>query len=101
MFSRQAPEGWTAGARQTMEDAREALGEAGDQARRGFHEMSDQARRGFQDMGRGAQRAWSEMEETTEPYRRSFEDAISSNPVKAIAASLAVGVLIGWLIKRS
>lgn len=101
MFSRHAPESWAAGARQTMEGARETLGEVGDQARRGFHDMSDQARQGFQDMSRGAQRAWDEMGEAAAPYQRSFEDAIASHPVKAIAASLAVGVLLGWLIKRS
>lgn len=112
MFTRHAPGSWTAGARQTMEDARDSLGQAGeqarqgfhemtDQARQGFHDMSDQARQGFHDMRRGAQRAWGEMEDAAAPYRDSFEHAVTSNPVKAVAVSLAVGVMLGWLIKRS
>lgn len=112
MFTRKAPESWAASARQTMEDARDALGDAGDRARQGYHEMADQARqgyhdirdqarRGYRDMSRGAQRAWSDMEDAAGPYRDSFESAVSSNPLKAIVASLAVGVLVGWLIKRS
>jgi len=95
-----------------MEDARDSLGQAGeqarqsfhdmtDQARQGFHDMSDQARQGFHDMRRGAQRAWGEMEDAAAPYRDSFEHAVTSNPVKAVAVSLAVGVMLGWLIKRS
>ena len=101
MFSRHAPESWTAGARQTMEDARDALGQAGDQARQGFHDMSDQARQGFHDMRRGAQRAWGDMGDAAAPYRDSFESAVTSNPVKSVAVALAVGVMLGWLIKRS
>ena len=82
--------GWAGIARQPMEDAREALGDVG-----------KQAQRGFQDMSRSAQNAFGEMEEAITPYRRSLEDAIVSNPVKAVGVSLAVGVLLGWLIKRS
>lgn len=90
MFSRHAPGSWTAGARQTMEGARDAMGRAGDQARQGFH-----------DMRRGARRAWGEMEDRAAPYRDSFEGAIASNPIKSVAVALAVGVMLGWLIKRS
>lgn len=112
MFTRKAPESWAAGARQTMEDARDALGEVGDQARqsfhetadqvrRGYHDARDQARRGYRDLSQGAQQAWSDMEDAAAPYRDSFEATVSSHPLKAIVASLAVGVLVGWLIKRS
>lgn len=101
MFSRHAPGSWAVGARQTMETARDALTQAGDHARQGFHDMSDQARQGLHDMSRGVQRAWDEMEEVAAPYRHSFENAISSHPVKSVAAALAVGVMLGWLIKRS
>lgn len=101
MFTRKAPESWAHSARQTMEDARDALGDAGERARQGYHDVRDQARQGYRDMRRGAQRAWSDMEDAAGPYRDSFETAVSSNPLKAIVASLAVGVLVGWLIKRS
>lgn len=82
--------GWTGGARQPVESAREALGDVGETARRGFDDASRQARQ-----------AYDQMEDAIEPYRQSLEDAIVSNPVKAVGVSLAVGVLLGWLIKRS
>lgn len=82
--------GWTGSAHKPMEEAREALGDLG-----------KQAQHGFQDMSRSAQDAFGDMGDAITPYRRSLEDAIVSNPVKAVGVSLAVGVFLGWLIKRS
>jgi ElaB/YqjD/DUF883 family membrane-anchored ribosome-binding protein len=82
--------GWTGSARESMRDAREAVGEAGDVARRGYDQAAHRARD-----------AYEQASDYIDPYRQTFEDAIVSNPVKAVAASLAVGVLLGWLIKRS
>ncbi len=82
--------GWAGSARQPVENAREALGDLG-----------ETARRGFDDAGRQARQAYEQVEDVIEPYRQSLEDAIVSNPVKAVGVSLAVGVLLGWLIKRS
>ncbi|MDG3008096.1 DUF883 family protein [Paludisphaera mucosa] len=82
--------GWADSARQPVDTARQALGEAGEAARRGYDDASRQARQ-----------AYEQMEDAIGPYRQSLEDAIVSNPVKAVGVSLAVGVLLGWLIKRS
>ncbi len=90
MSSHQLFGSWADSARRPMEDAREALGD-----------VSKQAQRGFQDMSRSAQSALGEAGEVITPYRESLEDAIVSNPVKAVGMALAVGVFLGWLIKRS
>ena len=82
--------GWAENARRPMEDARQMIGEVGDAARRGYDDAAHRARE-----------AYGDMEDYIGPYRQSFEDAIVSNPVKAVGAALAVGVLLGWLIKRS
>jgi ElaB/YqjD/DUF883 family membrane-anchored ribosome-binding protein len=82
--------GWAGAARRPVEDARQALGDAGEAARRGYDDASRQARQ-----------AYDQIEDAIEPYRQTLEDAIVSNPVKAVGVSLAVGVLLGWLIKRS
>lgn len=82
--------GWAESARQPMENARHMLGDA-----------EEAARRGYDDAARKAHHAYDHMEDVLSPYRQSFEDAIVSNPVKAVGVSLAVGVLLGWLIKRS
>src|SRR6476660_360485 len=90
MSSHQLFGGWADSARQPMEDARQAFGD-----------VSKQAQRGFEDMSRTARSAVDDMQDAIGPYRQSLEDAIVSNPVKAVGVSLAVGVLLGWLIKRS
>jgi ElaB/YqjD/DUF883 family membrane-anchored ribosome-binding protein len=45
--------------------------------------------------------AVGEAEQAIRPYRRSLEQAIVDNPIKAVGVSLAIGVFLGWLIKRS
>lgn len=82
--------GWAENARRPMTDARQAIGEVGDAARQAYGDVADRARD-----------AYGEVEDYIGPYRQSFEDAIVTNPVKAVGAALAVGVLLGWLIKRS
>ena len=82
--------GWAESARQPMENARHALGEAGEAALRGYDDAARQARE-----------VYEQMDDVITPYRKSLEDAIVSNPVKAVGVSLAVGVFLGWLIKRS
>jgi ElaB/YqjD/DUF883 family membrane-anchored ribosome-binding protein len=66
-----------------------------------FGDVSRQAQRGFQDVSRSARGAVDDVQDAIEPYRQSLEDTIMSHPVKAVGVSLAVGVLLGWLIKRS
>lgn len=83
-------ENWSKTVRQPMEGARQAFGDA-----------SRQAQRGLEDLSRSARNTIGDMQDAIGPYRRSLEEAIVSNPVKAIGASLAAGVLLGWLIKRS
>jgi ElaB/YqjD/DUF883 family membrane-anchored ribosome-binding protein len=90
MSSHQLFGGWTESARRPVEDARQAFGG-----------VSRQAQRGYQDMSRSAREAVGDMQEAIGPYRQSLEDAIVANPVKAVGVSLAVGVFLGWLIKRS
>lgn len=80
--------GWT-GSR-PMQDARDAVGELGDAARRGYEDAAHRAREAFDHAG-----------DQFGDYKHSLEDMIVSHPVKAVAASLAVGVFLGWLIKRS
>jgi ElaB/YqjD/DUF883 family membrane-anchored ribosome-binding protein len=82
--------GWADSARRPMEEARQAFGD-----------VSQQAQRGFQDVSRSARGAVDDVQDAIDPYRQSLEDAIMSHPVKAVGVSLAVGVLLGWLIKRS
>ncbi len=48
-----------------------------------------------------ARTALDEAGRAVTPYRNSLEQAITSNPVKAVALALAAGVFLGWLIKRS
>ena len=86
--------GWAENARRPMEDARQMIGEVGDaahRARQAYGDVADRARDAYGDV----------MDDYIGPYRQSFEDAVVSNPVKAVGAALAVGVLLGWLIKRS
>jgi ElaB/YqjD/DUF883 family membrane-anchored ribosome-binding protein len=47
-----------------------------------------------------AQRAFDELRDVIEPVQRSLEQAIADHPVKAVALSLAMGVFLGWIIKR-
>lgn len=82
--------GWADSAREPIEGARHAL-----------DDVTRQAQRGFEDMSRSARGAVDDVQDAIGPYRQSLEDAIVSNPVKAVGVSLAVGVLLGWLIKRS
>ena len=94
--------GWAGNARRPMEEARQALGEVGDAARRGYDDAAHRARQAYGDVTGRARDVYGDvMDEYIGPYRQSFEDAIVSNPVKAVGAALAVGVLLGWLIKRS
>jgi ElaB/YqjD/DUF883 family membrane-anchored ribosome-binding protein len=74
-----------------MADARQALGDVGEAARQTYGDVADRARDVYGDV----------MDDYVGPYKQSLEDAIVSNPVKAVGAALAVGVLLGWLIKRS
>lgn len=47
-----------------------------------------------------ARRAFDEVRQTINPVRHFLEQAIADHPVKAVGISLALGVLLGWLIKR-
>jgi ElaB/YqjD/DUF883 family membrane-anchored ribosome-binding protein len=47
-----------------------------------------------------ARRAFDEVRQAIGPVRHFLEQAISDHPVKAVGLSLAMGVLLGWLIKR-
>ena len=94
--------GWAENARRPMEDARQALGEVGEAARRSYDDAAHRARQAYGDVSERARDAYGDvMDDYIGPYRQTFEDAIVSNPVKAVGAALAVGVLLGWLIKRS
>lgn len=93
--------GWTDSARRPMQDAREAMGEVGEAARRGYDDAAHRARQAYGDVSDRAREAYDHVGDYIGPYRQSFEDAIVSNPVKAVGVSLAVGVFLGWLIKRS
>ena len=93
--------GWTDSARKPMHDAREAMSEVGDAARRGYEDAAHRARQAYGDVSDRAREAYDQVGDYIGPYRQTFEDAVVSNPVKAVGVSLAVGVLLGWLIKRS
>lgn len=93
--------GWAESARRPMSDAREALGEVGEAARRGYDDAAHRARQTYEDVSGRAREAFDQVGDYVDPYRQTLEDAIVSNPVKAVGVSLAVGVLLGWLIKRS
>ena len=47
-----------------------------------------------------ARQTFDEVRRAIVPVRRILEHAISDHPVKAVGISLALGVLLGWLIKR-
>jgi len=47
-----------------------------------------------------ARRAFSEIGQTIGPIRHFVEQAIADHPIQAVGLSLAMGVLLGWLIKR-
>lgn len=47
-----------------------------------------------------AQIALDEFVQTIDPARRSLEKTVADYPVKALLVSLAIGVLLGWLVKR-
>jgi len=47
-----------------------------------------------------ARRALDEVRQVIGPVRHFLEQAISDHPVKAVGVSLAMGVLLGWFIKR-
>jgi len=45
-------------------------------------------------------RAFGELRQLIGPARHFLEQAIADHPVKAVGLSLAMGVLLGWFIKR-
>jgi len=47
-----------------------------------------------------ARRAFDEARQTIGPVRHFLEQAIADHPIPAVGLSLAMGVLLGWLIKR-
>jgi len=47
-----------------------------------------------------ARRAFDEAREVIGPVRHFLEQAIADHPIQAVGLSLAMGVLLGWLIKR-
>jgi ElaB/YqjD/DUF883 family membrane-anchored ribosome-binding protein len=47
-----------------------------------------------------ARRALDEIRQAIDPVRHFLEQAISDHPVPAVGISLAMGVLLGWFIKR-
>jgi len=47
-----------------------------------------------------ARRALDEVRQTIGPVRQFLEQAIADHPVQAVGLSLAMGVLLGWFIKR-
>ncbi|QEH39300.1 hypothetical protein OJF2_79150 (plasmid) [Aquisphaera giovannonii] len=50
--------------------------------------------------GDAARGTLGEIAAAVGPIRQTFEQAIGDHPLRAAAVSLAVGVLLGWLIKR-
>jgi ElaB/YqjD/DUF883 family membrane-anchored ribosome-binding protein len=60
----------------------------------------DQARSALDEVSKEARHALGEMRDAIEPVQHSLEQAIVDHPVKAVAAALALGVFLGWLIKR-
>jgi ElaB/YqjD/DUF883 family membrane-anchored ribosome-binding protein len=60
-----------------------------------------EAREAIDHAGREARHALDTVGRSIGPVRRSLEQTISANPIKAVGLSLAVGVFLGWLIKRS
>ena len=71
--------GWADGVTRPLEDARNALLEAGKEARHVIGEVG----------------------ETIGPLRGTLEQTIAAHPLKALMFALAAGVLLGWWIKRS
>ncbi|WP_165223159.1 hypothetical protein [Aquisphaera insulae] len=47
-----------------------------------------------------ARSTFGEIADAVGPIRETFEQAIGDHPLRAAAVSLALGVLVGWLIKR-
>lgn len=60
-----------------------------------------EAQQAFGEVGREAQHALDQLGEAVAPVRKSLEQAVVTHPIRAIGISLAVGVILGWLIKRS
>ena len=60
-----------------------------------------EARHVLEEVSREARHALGELGQAGAPVRKSVEEAVVAHPIKAIGISLAVGVLLGWLFKRS
>ena len=60
----------------------------------------DEARRAIDHFGGEAGHALGDLKDRIGPVQESFEQVVSENPLKAIGLSLAIGVFLGWLIKR-
>jgi ElaB/YqjD/DUF883 family membrane-anchored ribosome-binding protein len=60
-----------------------------------------ETRQAIGQVGREARHALETARRSIGPARRSLEQTISAHPIKAVGFSLALGVFVGWLIKRS
>ena len=60
----------------------------------------EQARHAIDEMGKEARHALKDVRHAIGPVQHSLEQAIVDHPVKAVGLSLAMGVFLGWLIKR-
>jgi ElaB/YqjD/DUF883 family membrane-anchored ribosome-binding protein len=60
----------------------------------------EEARHAIDEVGQEARHALDEMRHAIGPAQHSLEQAIVDHPVKAVGLSLAMGVFLGWLIKR-
>jgi ElaB/YqjD/DUF883 family membrane-anchored ribosome-binding protein len=69
---------WTESVKRPLEDARHAIDQISKEARH----------------------AISEVRGTIGPVQHTLEQMIADHPIKAVGVSLALGVFLGWLIKR-
>ena len=60
-----------------------------------------EARRALEEVGKEARHALGEIGHAIAPARLSLEQSIVAHPMRAVALSIAAGVFLGWLIKRS
>ena len=60
----------------------------------------DEARHAIDEVSKEARHALEDVRHAIGPVQHSLEQAIVDHPVKAVGLSLALGVFLGWLIKR-
>jgi ElaB/YqjD/DUF883 family membrane-anchored ribosome-binding protein len=60
----------------------------------------EEARSAIDEVSKEARHALDEMRHAIGPVQDSLGQAIADHPIKAVGVSLAIGVFLGWLIKR-